>query len=130
MARTAILDTTGKAVLVGPTNPMPVGSGKTLLSVAISLSATGTLVSAVALNRIKVFAVLLSVDAAISVYFRSGAATALEGSQAYEAKGGYAQAVTPPSFLFATAEGERLDLVLSGVGNARGRLSYWIDDTD
>lgn len=103
-------------------------SGKTIQSVVLDKSSTGTVIAAVTGKRIKVFAILLTVDAAISVNFRSGASIALEGVQAYEAKGGYTQAVDPPNFLFGTTAGQSLDIVISGAGNVRGRISYWTDD--
>ena len=104
------------------------GSGKTLKSASFSLSATGSVVSAVASKRIKVYAVKLIVSAAISVNFRSGGATALEGAQPIAANGGFIESVNPPAFLFGTTAGESLDLVISGTGTASGRISYWDDD--
>lgn len=104
------------------------GAGKTLKSASFSLSATGSVVTAVTSKRIKVFAVKLVCSAAISVNFRSGASTSLEGAQAIAANGGYVEAVNPPAFLFGTTAGESLDLVISGTGTAAGRVSYWDDD--
>lgn len=103
------------------------GSGKTLKTASFALTATGTVVNAVANKRIKVYAVKLVTSAAISVNWRSGAATGLEGAQTLPANGGYTESVNPPAFLFATVAGESLDLVLSA-GNAAGRVSYWDDD--
>ena len=77
--------------------------------------------------RIKVFAAKVVVSAAITVKWRSGAATDLEGAMSFAANGGSCEVVPPPAFLFGTAAGESLDLVLSG-GNAAGRVSYWDDD--
>lgn len=104
------------------------GSGKTLKSAAFTLSATGTVVAAVATKRIKVYALKLIVDASISVHFRDGASTALEGAQTLLANGGVVESVNPPSFLFASSAGNSLDLVISGTGNASGRVTYWDDD--
>ena len=104
------------------------GSGKTLKTAAVSLTATGTALAAVPTKRLKVYAVKLVVSAALSVHWRDGAATALEGAQALAANGGYTEAVDPPAFLFATTAGQSLDLVISGTGTAAGRLSYWDDD--
>ena len=104
------------------------GIRKGLKHQLISLSATGTVVAAVPGRRIKVFAVKAVADAALSVRFRSGATTALEGNQALAANGGYIEQVSPPSYLFATAVGEGLDLVITGVGNVGGRISYWDED--
>lgn len=105
------------------------GSGKTLKSQKFSLSATGTIVSAVASKRIKVYAVKLIVSAAISIKFRDGASTDLEDLQPYAANSGAIESVTPPDFLFQTAAGNSLDLVISGTGTASGRVSYWDDDS-
>lgn len=104
------------------------GAGKTLKSASFSLSSTGSVVTAVTSKRIKVYAVKLVCSAAISVNFRSGASTSLEGAQAIAANGGYVEAVNPPAFLFGTTAGESLDLVISGTGTAAGRVSYWDDD--
>lgn len=104
------------------------GSGKTLKTAAISLAGTGHVVAAVVSKKIKVYAVKLIVDAAISVNFRSGDSTALEGVMPLTANSGYVESVNPPAFLFATAAGEALDLIMDGAGNARGRVSYWDDD--
>ena len=105
------------------------GSGKTLKSAVISLAVTGTVVSAVASKRIKVFAIKLICSAALSVNWRDGATTALEGVQSIAINGGYTESVNPPNFLFGTTAGNSLDLVITGVGTAAGRLSYWDDDT-
>jgi len=106
-----------------------VGTTKTLKTAVVSLSATGTVIAAVSGKRLKVYAIKLIVDAALSVNWRDGAATALEGAQALAANGGYTEAVNPPAFLLATTAGNTLDLVISGTGNAQGRVSYWDDDS-
>lgn len=103
---------------------------KDLKTASFSLTATGSIVSAVTGKRIKVYAVRLVVSAAISVNFRSGAATALEGAQPLAANGGFVEAITPPDYLFATAAGQSLDLVITGAGTAAGRVSYWDSDSD
>lgn len=101
---------------------------KTLKSGAFSLSASGTVVSAVSGKRIKVYAVKLVVSAGLNVNFRDGASTNLEGSMALAANGGFVEFVNPPNFLFATTAGNSLDLVVSGTGTVAGRVSYWDDD--
>jgi hypothetical protein len=101
---------------------------KTLKTAAFSLSATGSVVSAVTSKRIKVFAIKLSASAAISVKWRDGASTDLEGFQPLAANGGYVETVQPNAFLLATSAGNSLDLVISGTGTASGRVSYWDDD--
>lgn len=102
----------------------------TLKTASFSLSATGTVIAAVAGRRIKVHAVKLVVNAAISVQFRSGASDVLEGAQALAENGGFVEATTPPSFVLATNAGEALDLVITGTGTASGRVSYWDTDTN
>jgi hypothetical protein len=101
---------------------------KTLKSASFSLTATGTVVAAVGGKRIKVYAVKCVVNAAMTVNWRDGASTAIEGAQALALNGGYSESVQPPAFLFGTTAGNTLDLVLVGVGTAAGRVSYWDDD--
>ncbi|MBM3813448.1 MAG: hypothetical protein FJW20_17640 [Acidimicrobiia bacterium] len=101
---------------------------KTLKSASFSLSSTGTVVGAVSGKRIKVYAVKLVASAAISVNFRDGASSSLEGAMALAANGGFVEFVNPPNFLFASSVGNSLDLVVSGGGTAAGRISYWDDD--
>ena len=104
------------------------GSGKTLKSASFSLTATGTAITAVGGKRLKVYAVKLVVSAAISVNWRDGASTNMEGAQALAANGGYVEGINPPAFLFGTTAGNSLDLVITGTGTAAGRVSYWDDD--
>lgn len=101
---------------------------KALKSKDFSLTTTGNAVAAVSGKRLKVFAYKLVCSAAITVNFRDGATTALEGGQAYAANGGAAESVPPPAWLFATTAGNGLDVVISGTGTAAGRISYWDDD--
>lgn len=101
---------------------------KTFKTAKIDTSATSTIVTAVGGKRIKVYAIKLNVSAGITVNFRSGNATDLEGGQPYDAKSGYTHAVTPPAFLIATDAGDSLDLVINGVGNVSGVVSYFDDD--
>ena len=106
-----------------------VGSGKTLLTASFSLSATGAAIAAITgPNKvIYVYAIKLVVSAALSVSWRSGGSTSLEGAQPIAANGGYVEAVNPPSYLLKTASGESLDLVITGTGTAAGRISYWAE---
>lgn len=115
------------AVIISSGNLTDAGSGKTLKTAAFSLSATGTVIPAVSTKRLKVYAVKLLVSAAITVSFRDGASTSLEGAQVLS--GGYIEVINPPSFLFASTAGNSIDLVIVGVGTAAGRVSYWDDDT-
>lgn len=116
------------AVVVSSGSITDGGSGKTLKSAVLSLTATGTVVSAVASKRIKVFAVKAICSAALSINFRDGGTTALEGVQSIAINGGYTESVNPPNFLFATTVGNSLDLVITGIGTVAGRVSYWDDD--
>ena len=97
-------------------------------SASINLSATGTVIAAVPGKRIKVFAVKLIVSAALSISFRDGASTDIEGAQPYAANAGYVENMNPPAFLFGTTAGNGLDLVITGTGTVTGRVSYWDDD--
>ena len=121
----AVVLATGSATIGAVTDG---GSGKTLKSAVLSLAATGTVVAAVASKRIKVYAVKAVVGAALSINFRDGGTTALEGAQVLAINGGYVESVDPPNFLFATTSGNSLDMVVTGVGTVAGRVSYWDDD--
>ena len=113
-------------VSVLPSARLPVElSTQTLKSAAFSLSATGTVVSAVVGKKIRVYAVKLVVSAAISVNFRDGATTALEGAMPLAANGGFVEIIPPPFYVFQTTVGNSLDLVISGTGTASGRISFW-----
>ena len=79
-------------------------------------------------KRIKVYAYKLVVSAALSVKWRDGASTDLEDLQSLAINGGEAESITPPAFLFGTSAGNSLDLVISGIGTAAGRVSYYDDD--
>ncbi len=103
-------------------------NGKTLKTIPVDINATGHVVPAVTGKKIKVYAVKLIVSAAISINFRDGAATDLEGSMSLTANAGYVESVTPPFFLFCTAAGNDLDLVIVGAGTVTGRISYWDND--
>ena len=100
-------------------------STQTLKSQSFSLTATGTIITAVASKRLRIYATKLNVSAAISVNFRDGATPNLEGAMALAANGGFVEVVDPPAFLFQTTSGNSLDLVMSGSGTAAGRVSYW-----
>jgi hypothetical protein len=100
----------------------------TLKTAVINLTSTGTVITAVAAKRLKVYSVLLGVSANQTVNWRDGGSTALDGPMAIAANGGYALACSYPTFLFATTAGNSLDLVISGAGTVAGRVSYW--DTD
>lgn len=105
--------------------PHPTLDPDDLQTAVLDESATGEVIAAVSGKKIRVYAVALVCDAALAVNFRSGASTALEGAQAYAQNGGRTESVNPPYFLFETATGENLSIVISGSGNVRGRISYW-----
>jgi len=64
----------------------------------------------------------------MTLNWRDGTNIALEGSQSHDKGGGAQESVEPPNFLFATTEGNSLDLVVAG-GSINGRVSYWNDDS-
>lgn len=119
---------TPRAMAGGATPSEITGADKTLRTVSFDLSATGVVVPAVTGRRIKVYAIKLTTDAPLSVGFRDGASTLLEGMQDYLANSGYIDNIQPPAFLMATSAGEALQLAITGTGNVSGRVSYWSDD--
>ncbi len=104
------------------------GSGKTLKRAVINATGTGKLINAVTSKKIKVYSYKLLTSAALTVNFRSGASTALEGPCSFAANGGITENVEPPNSLFETAAGESLDVVISGSGTLAGVIRYWDDD--
>ena len=100
-------------------------SGKTLKSAAISLSASGIVVAAVTNKKICVYSVKLVASAACTVKFSSNGSTDLEGAQSLSANGGFTETVQPPDYLFETADGESLNLIITGSTNVGGRVSYF-----
>jgi hypothetical protein len=101
----------------------------TLKTIPVDLAATDTVVVGVATKIIKVYAVKLIVSADMSINFRDGGATDIEGAMPLLANAGYVESVTPPLYLFRTTAGNDLDLVIGGVGKVTGRISYWDSDT-
>lgn len=104
-----------------------VGQARNLRTRAFSLTATGTVVPAISGLRIRVYAVKLVASAAISVNFRDGTGDDLEGAQPLAINGGFVEIILPPASLFHTTAGNSLDLVISGVGTAAGRVSYFAE---
>jgi hypothetical protein len=79
-------------------------------------------------NRIiKVYAICINFDGTVSAKWRT-ATTDLQPAQSFQAREGYAMAVSPPAFLIKTVAGEALNLNLSGAIGARGWVAYWDDD--
>ena len=116
------------STLVIPDDTAP----KTLKTSAFTLGSTGTVVSAVAGKRIKVYAVKLfsSASGTVTVNFRDGNTTNIEGGQTLAASSGYTETINPPYSLFSTSSGTSLDLVTVGTGTVGGRISYWDDDSN
>lgn len=105
-------------------------TGKTLQIAAISVAAAGdnTIVAAVAARRIKVYAVNLNAVGTVSAKWKDGAAIDLTGAQDLQAREGYTEATTPPSFILATTAGNALILNLSAAIGLRGWIAYFSDD--
>lgn len=105
-------------------------TSRSLKTVTIDHGTMGdnVIVAAVSGKRIKVYAVVLVVSAAVNCRWKSGA-NDLSGDMNYNGKGeGYAQAVEPPDFLMATNAGEALVLNLSAAVPVDGIVSYWDSD--
>ena len=100
-------------------------STQTLKSAAFSVTATGTIIAAVANKKLCVYALVMNHSAAITTNLRDGGASNLEGAMSFAANGGRVENVNPPAYLFRTTAGNSLDLVQSGAGTVAGRLSYW-----
>lgn len=84
-----------------------------------------TVVAAVAGKRIAVESYALVVSGAVSVKWKSGAATDLSGAMALAANGGLAPAgAGPDSSLLATAAGGALVLNLSAAVQVSGHVAY------
>lgn len=104
--------------------------GKTLLTASFEITATGELIAAVTSKRIKVHAMLLGVSAAMSFKLNDNTGTPIVfcGNVPYAANGGFALAVNPPNFLFATPAGKSLNATIVGTGTAAGFIAYHADD--
>lgn len=101
--------------------------GQTLAVATIDKTATGTVISAVASQSIYVYALrVVSQSTGMGINWRSGASTALDASETYGVAEGYAMNVNPPAYLYKTAAGESLDIVISGTGTVRGIVFYWV----
>jgi hypothetical protein len=116
------------AVLASDQPPVPVTSGKTLLSAPINVSASGdtTIVAAQAGKKITVYHYIFIAAAAVSVTWKDGAA-ALSGAMPAGANGGAAPGTTPPAFLFQGSTNTALVLNLGGAVQVSGHVSYWLE---
>ena len=119
------------AVISGSSVPVVISGTRTIKNKVVNISATGPVIDAVNGKRIKVFSILIIVSAPITINFRDGASTALEGAQPYTANAGYTRDISPINgdFIIATSAGNSLDIVISGVGTVTGGISYWDDDS-
>ena len=106
------------------------GAGKILKSRGFSLETTGIIIPAVAGKVLKIYAVKLLGNSSLNVGFRSGTELELEGLCSLKSAGGYIESVNPPSWLFATLQGQSLELIVIGNGKVSGRVSYWDDDNE
>lgn len=104
---------------LGPDGTAPA----TIKDAVISLSATGTVVPAVAGKKIRVISFVVSLNAAINVKWQSNGVTDLTGFLHFDVKGG---AVFPynPHGWFETAVGQPLTLFLSGASSTGGIVNY------
>jgi hypothetical protein len=98
----------------------------TIYTADIDLAASGTIVTGVAGQRIRVFAVKLAVTVELTCYFQDGIVGQIEGGILLSEKAGYIESVNPPAYLFSTSAGEDLILEMDK-GNVTGRVSYWIE---
>lgn len=100
-----------------------------LRSVPIVQGAAGTtaVVAAVANKKIVVVNYTISMSAAGTAKFRSGAATDITGAMNLGANGGASPNVTPDSELFETNVGEALNIITTG-GAANGHLVYRLSE--
>lgn len=123
--------TTGSPFVVSVNS---LGHGKTLKTVTGTVSATTTIVGAVASKRLKVqsYALLTSSTTAVTATFKSAAAgTALWTVPMQAGTGtvfGANLSTQCPAFLFATTAGELLELSLSSAVSVTYSITYWDDD--
>ena len=97
-----------------------------LYSMAFDLAATGTIVTGILGQRIRVYAVKLAATAELTCYFQDGLLNPIEGGILLSEKAGYVESVDPPAYLFSTTPGEDLILEMDA-GNVTGRVSYWLE---
>jgi hypothetical protein len=97
-----------------------------LYSVSFDLAATGTIVTGIAGQMIRVYAIKLAATAELTCYFQDGLLNPIEGGILLSEKAGYVESVDPPAYLFSTSAGESLVLEMDK-GNVTGRVSYWLE---
>lgn len=133
-ASTAAVATDLPAVVaLHPSSPLP-GFGKTIKTVTGTVSANTDIVAAVTSKRIKVIAYALFTSSTTlnTITMQSNATTALWTvpllAPTNTSVFGANLAVEAPSFLFATAAGEKLTLNVSAAVNVTYSVSYFDDD--
>jgi hypothetical protein len=128
------VDVTSLPALPAGTNLIGyVGHGKTIKTVTGTVTADTDIVAAVASKRIKVIAYSLITGAttANTITFQSNATTALWTVPLQAITGtvaGANLAIPAPSFLFATAAGEKLTLDVSAAQSITYSVTYFDDD--
>lgn len=111
------------------------GTGKTLKTVSGNLTADTDVIAAVSSKRLKIYALTLlntGTDATLLLFKSNGTGgtelwrTRLQGATG--APMGYAQSVSVPTFLFATAAGEKLTIDTNQTDPIDYSIAYWDDD--
>ena len=135
LKRVSINSGTERALAVVPVDSSgnSASPGKTILTVTGTVSVDTDIVAAVVGKRIKVIAIsLISVSTTTNtITMQSNASTALWTVPLQAISGticGVNLAVPAPSFLFATAAGEKLTLDVSAAQNVTYSISYFADD--
>jgi hypothetical protein len=151
-ATAAVAGDTALVVAQSPNTPLPAGANlignvglvagtalvgkievsqqKTLKSVAIDNGGAAgdfDIIAAVAAKRLKVYAISLQAKAATDVKLKSPAGD-ITGAFSFGAREGITLSVTPPTFLFGTAAGDKLTLNSSAAVSVVGLVSYFDDD--
>jgi len=107
------------------------GSGKTLKRAVVSLTASGTIVAAVASKVTKVYAFSVqSLNDSMTLQITDGSGgSALDQLWTLNTREGImGSAVNPPSFLFKTTANTILYATITGTGTLKIAVSYWDDD--
>jgi hypothetical protein len=97
-----------------------------LYSASFDLAATGTIVTGIVGQFIRVYAIKLAATAELTCYFQDGILNPIEGGILLSEKAGYIEGIDPPAYLFSTSPGEDLILVMDK-GDVTGRISYWLE---
>ncbi len=109
--------------------------GKTVDNATGTISATTTIINAVATKRIKPFAITLTTPSttAVTITFKDGAGGTAKWSCVLQAISGSVSGVSAsieiPSYLFGTTAGNALEMALSVAVNVTYAISYWDSDS-